>query len=134
MEMKYLRRVMGITRLDTVSNLVALLNIEPLIDKIEQGQLKWFGHLIRMKNDMDVKKVWEAKTQQRRARSRAAKTQNESLEEILKRRGLDVMKTRKIAKDKKKWKEIVYGKTWNVINLTPTDIRIIKISINRNAR
>ena len=81
-----------------------------MINKIEQGQLKWFGHLIRMKDDMRVKKVWETKTQQRRARDRPTRMWNESLEEILKRRGLDVVKVRKIAKDKKMWKEIVHGK------------------------
>ena len=63
-----------------------------------------------MRDDMLVKKVWKAKTQQRRARGRPARTLNESLEEILKRRGLNVTKARKIGKDKK-WKEIVYRKT-----------------------
>ena len=41
---------------------------------------------------MPVKKVWEAKTQQRKTRNGPATTWNESLEEILKGRGLDVMK------------------------------------------
>ena len=53
---------MGITRLDRVRN---KLGIEPLIDKIE-WPLRWFQYLIRMKNAMPVKKVWEAKTQQKR--------------------------------------------------------------------
>ena len=85
--------------------------MESSIDKIEQRQLTWFGHRIRMKDDMPVKKIWEAKIQQRKARGRTARTWNESLEEILKRRGLDATTARKIAKNKKKWKEIVYGKT-----------------------
>ena len=43
---------MGIIRLDRVRNVDVRneLVIEPLIDKIEQGQLRWFGHLIRMKD------------------------------------------------------------------------------------
>ena len=61
-----------------------------------------------MKDDMPAKKVWEpkAKTQQRRARDRPTRTWNESLEEILERIELDIMRTRKVAKDKKNWKEI----------------------------
>ena len=55
MEMKYLRRVMGMTRLDRVRN-VDVRNELELIDKIEQGQLRWFGHLIRTKDDMPVNK------------------------------------------------------------------------------
>ena len=54
---------------------------------------------------MPVKKVWETKTQQRRARVEPARTWNESVEEVLKGRELDVTELRKIAKDKKKWKE-----------------------------
>ena len=67
---------MVITRLDRVRNVDARneLEMEPLIDKLEQGQLRWFGHLIRMKNDVPVKKVREAKIQQRIARCRPAIT------------------------------------------------------------
>ena len=64
------------------------------------------GWAPRTKGVMSVKKVWQAKTQTKRPRGRSARTWSESLEEILKRRGLGVMKVRKFAKDKK-WKEIV---------------------------
>ena len=64
-----------------------------------------------MKHDMPAKKVWEVKTQQRKARDRPPRRWNKSLEDILKRRGLDVTKAMKIAKNKKKWKEIVHGST-----------------------
>ena len=105
---------MGIKILDRVRSVDERNELEiPLIDKIEQGQLRWFRHLFRMKHGMPAKEIWEAKTQRRRVRSRPARTLNENLEEIMKRQGLYVTKARKIANDKK-WKEI-YGRTRNVI-------------------
>ena len=107
MEMKYLRRVIGITRLDRVRNVDVRneLETELLIDKIEQGQLWWFGHLIRIKAHMSVKEVWEANTLQRRAKGRPARAWNESVKEILKSRGLDVMRVRKLQKIKRSGKK-----------------------------
>ena len=46
----------------------------------------------------------------KKARGRQARTWSENLEEISRRRELVVRKARKIAQDKKKWKEIVCEK------------------------
>ena len=50
-EMKYLRRVKGKTRRDKISNEIIRkeLEIDSVLQVIEDQWLKWFGHLIRMR-------------------------------------------------------------------------------------
>ncbi|KAJ8935859.1 hypothetical protein NQ318_015970 [Aromia moschata] len=68
MDMKYLRKVLGITRKDKIRNadIREQLQVQSVLSRIENRQLGWFGHLIRMNNDRPVKKVWEAKRQIKR--------------------------------------------------------------------
>ena len=60
-EMKYLRRIKGITRRDRVRNEVVRqeLKVEPILKKIHK--LKWFGHLMTMNNSKPIKMVWQAR-------------------------------------------------------------------------
>ena len=49
-EMRFLRRVRGVTMLDKVrsSEIRKSLNVDPLLLRIEKSQLRWFGHVSRM--------------------------------------------------------------------------------------
>ena len=55
-EMKYLRKTMNITKRDRVRNIVVREELKPtpLVQKIEEKKLKWFGHQVRMKEDRKV--------------------------------------------------------------------------------
>lgn len=48
--MKFLRKVGTLTRMNKIRNVEIRkqLRVEPMLKPIEDHQLKWFGHLIRM--------------------------------------------------------------------------------------
>ncbi|XP_030759925.1 uncharacterized protein LOC115885229 [Sitophilus oryzae] len=92
MNMLYLRlrRVPGLTRKDRLRNsfIREELKVDSILNQIEQCQLRWNGHLIRMNNDIPEKGVWEAKMQGKRPRGRPTKTWNDTIEKIVQDRGL----------------------------------------------
>ncbi|XP_030753324.1 uncharacterized protein LOC115880278 [Sitophilus oryzae] len=103
--------VLGVTRKDILRN--SFIREEPKVDsilnKIEQCQLRWYGHLIRMNNDIPVKGVWEAKMQGKRPRGRPTKTWKDTIEKIVQDRGLTLTEAKSLARDKNKWKQFVYS-------------------------
>ncbi|XP_031358768.1 uncharacterized protein LOC116182371 [Photinus pyralis] len=109
-DMKYLRRVKGITRMDRIRNEAVReeLEIESIIDMTEKQKLKWFGHICRMDNDRQVKRIWESGVQKKRTRGRPKKTWNDEVAAILKRKGRTWAEARKLARDKKQWTKFVH--------------------------
>lgn len=109
-EMKYLRAVKGVTRLHRIRNedIREELQVEPVLHTIEKQQLKWLGHMYRMKDERQVKRVWQARTDQRRRKGRPRKTWNDRIAECLSRRGLTWREGRRMAENKKQWAEFVH--------------------------
>ncbi|PSN33203.1 hypothetical protein C0J52_23308 [Blattella germanica] len=61
-KMKYLRRMLGKTRRGRIRNenvREEAKQEKPLINSIEEKQLKWFGHVYRMSDERKVKQVIE---------------------------------------------------------------------------
>lgn len=58
MEMKYLRRVLGVRRIERKRNedIRNELKVEPAKKILEDKKLKWFGHMVRMDESRQVKK------------------------------------------------------------------------------
>jgi hypothetical protein len=71
-EMRFLRRVAGLTLLDRVrsSEIRQGFNMEPALLQIERSQLRWIGHVLRMSPNRLVHKVWKARPIGRRPRGR----------------------------------------------------------------
>lgn len=111
MEMKYLRRVLGITRKDKIRNTTvrAELQVKPVLERIEDCQLRWFGHLTRMNKDRPVRQVWKARRHEKRTRGRPMKTWDENIENVLADRGLTKSQARSLAQDKVKWRKFIDG-------------------------
>ena len=61
-EMSFLCRVAGLSLRDRVrsSDIRRELGVEPLLLRVERGQLRWFGHLIRMPPGRLPLEVWGA--------------------------------------------------------------------------
>ncbi|XP_023310553.1 uncharacterized protein LOC111691870 [Anoplophora glabripennis] len=109
-EMKYLRRVRGVTKMDRMRSeqIRKDLGVQSVLEFIEQRQLSWWGHLQRMNNSRQVKRIWEAKIQAKRRRGRPRETWDSTAEKALENRGKSWQEAKLIARDKKQWRKFVY--------------------------
>lgn len=109
-EMRYLRAIKGITRRDRIRNEIVRteLKVEPILSNIERQHLKWFGHLIRMEDQRQPKRIWQTKAQERRTRGRPKKKWNDVVAECLEGRKIDWIKGIKMARDRKEWARFVH--------------------------
>ena len=71
-EMGFLRNVGGTSLLYKVksSDIRQFLNIEPLLPRIEQLQLRWYGHVTRMSHERKAKQLMNALPSGKRPRGR----------------------------------------------------------------
>ena len=67
-EMRFLRKIKGVTMFDEVRNTAVQesLDIESLLLRIEKSQLRWFGHLRRMPQELLPKKSLYAEARGKR--------------------------------------------------------------------
>jgi Reverse transcriptase (RNA-dependent DNA polymerase) len=109
-EMKFLRRIKGVTRRDRIRNtqIREELNIQPLMQYIEQKQLSWWGHLQRMESTRQVKKIWEAKVNRKRRRGRPRKSWDKIVSEILENRGTTWREAKLKTSNRKEWAKFVH--------------------------
>src|SRR5699024_6250922 len=61
-EMRFLRRIVGVTRMDRIRNvdIRTALGVEPLLLSVEKSQMRWYGHVLRMAPDRLPRMVYEA--------------------------------------------------------------------------
>lgn len=111
MEMKYLRKVLGVTRLDRLRNSVIReeLQISPALETVERNQLRWFGHLNRMLPTRPTRKIYEARKHGRRPRGRPARTWEEEIEKIFTVRGITKHEAKTLSVNKAQWRKFVYN-------------------------
>ena len=72
MEMRFLRRIENKNKMDKIRNetIRQNLQIDPINEKIMEGQLRWFGHVCRMPNDRLTKRVFETRVPGKNKRGR----------------------------------------------------------------
>jgi hypothetical protein len=109
MEMKYLRRVEGVTKRDRIRNsrIREEIGIESIEDFIEKRQLGWWGHLQRMNDMVPVKRIWETRMHGKRKRGRPRETWDKVISKILKKRGKTWVEAKSMAQDRNEWKKFV---------------------------
>ena len=84
-EMEVLRLIKGVTRMDRIRNVDIRneLEIEDILNLIERGQLRWFGHVKRMENARYPRKVLEWQPDGTRPAGRLKKRWRENVDWLI---------------------------------------------------
>ena len=108
-EMGMLRSITGVRWDDYVRNadIRARLGQPPVSMKLRKARLKWFGHVERMGEERQVKRIFEAEMQGRRPVGRPRTRWKDVLLRDLDGSGLSIQEAAADALDRDRWREIV---------------------------
>ena len=109
-EMRCLRSMCGVTRLDRVRNEEIRRRtgvVRELAGRAEQGLLRWFGHVERMEDRRMVKKITRSGVRGMRPRGRPRTGWMASVKRALETRGVTVEQGRVIVRDRHEWRAVV---------------------------
>ena len=111
-EMKTLRTIAKTTRRDRIRNVTIRnqLNVPPIMNKIEKGQLRWLGHLERMDERRMARERWSWRPVGRRSRGRPRKRWTDGIEEILSKHNLpnlEELRERAVLQDRNEWRRLL---------------------------
>ena len=109
-EMKCLRSMTGVSRLDRVRNEVVRARTgvrRELAARVAMDVLRWFGHVERMDNERLLKKVMNAKVDGRSARGRPRFGWMDGVKRALNDRRMDIREASERARNRNEWRMIV---------------------------
>ena len=110
LEMKCLRSLVGVSRMDTDRNeeVRRRAGIErELASRADQRVLRWFGHVERMDEYRMARRVLLAELTSGRARGRPRLGWMDRVKVAIGNRGMTVEAARQCAKDRKEWRALV---------------------------
>jgi hypothetical protein len=111
-QMKCCRRIAGKTRRDRIRNdrIRELVNLPPISQRMEDRQLSWYGHVVRMHEERKPRLYMEARAQGRRPIGRPRTTWEEKLTQTAASREKTMGQLRRLAiVDRRKFKEWIRG-------------------------
>ena len=79
---------------------------QSILDKVQRRQLKWYGHLLRMKDSRWTKKIYQWTLHGRRRRGRPQQSRRNQVTDFTKSRNLE----EDMAEDKHLWRMEVDGR------------------------
>ena len=108
-EMGMLRSIVGVRWDDFVRNvdIREMLSQPPVSLKLRKARMKWFGHLERMSDERQVKRISQAEMQGRRPAGRPRTRWRDVLRRDLECSGLSLEEAAAEALDRDRWKRIV---------------------------
>ena len=109
-EMKCLRSMTGVSRLDRVRNEVVRARTgvrRELAARVDVNVLRWVGHVERMDNERLLKKVMNAKVDGRSARGRPRFGWMDGVKRALNDRRMDIREASERARNRNEWRMIV---------------------------
>ena len=105
-EMKSLRSMTGVSRLDRVRNEAVRARTgvrRELAARVDMNILRWFSHVERMDNERLLKKVMEAKVDRRSARRRPRFGWMDEVKRAMNDRRMDVREASERARERNEW-------------------------------
>lgn len=109
-EMSFIRAALGVSLREEIRNsdLREQFGIKiPLLYRLEQSQLKWYGHVLRMTENRLPKQILESKMEGKRPVGRPRKRWQSSICEILKRLGVSEEEAKAVARDRLQWRKLI---------------------------
>ena len=87
---RMLRMICRMTLKDMVESTViaSRVGVDNLEEHLRQKSLRWFGHIARIDEEVEIKKVFELKIEGRRKRGRPVKWWIDMVEEDMKKKGV----------------------------------------------
>ena len=79
---------------------VSSVGVDDPEEHLRQKRLRWFGHIVRRDEEVEIKKVFELKIEGRRKRGKPVKRWIDVVEEDMKKRGV----VQQDAEDRKGWR------------------------------
>ena len=83
-------------------------------ENIDEGVLRWFGHMERMENERIAKRVYVGECAGSRSLDRPRKRWIDSAKDCLKKSGLDFTQARITVNNSSVWQRFVRGNAWGV--------------------
>ena len=111
-EMNCLRNICGLRRIDRVPNVEIRRRCGKNVSvgqRIDQGLLRWFGHVERMGDDRLAKRVYDSNVRGMRRRGRPRKCWIDGVNETLERKGLTIEEAKVSVQDRSEWRCICRG-------------------------
>ena len=108
-EMRVLRLIYGVTRRDRVRNEVIrqTLKVESVLTIIERNLLRWYGHVERMPDSRDVKRIHKWKPNKKRPIGRPRKRWEDQIKEIARREEMDFNTVKTMTQDRQTWRGLI---------------------------
>ena len=117
-ENMWLRRILRVSYKDHVTNEnIRQRTEQPMIsDVIKKRRMKWAGHVLRMNENRNPKKIFNYRPEGKRAAGRPKRRWRDNLEEDLRAAGITIhgktegrqrMTLEEVAKDREQWREVM---------------------------
>ena len=109
MEMTGLRAIAKVRRLDRISNRRVRERCgksKSTLRRVEDGMLRWFGHIVRMDDSRLVKKVYNSEVIAGTRRGRPRRVWEGSVKDVLVGRNLNMRAATELAMERKEWRKM----------------------------
>ena len=108
-EMRFLRKILGVTRLDMIRNthIRETLSVDSLLLDVERSQMRWLGQVLTMPQDRMALRILEAEPQERRPPGRPRTRWMDQLKKICQRAGVEADSIKQEAEDRTGWRRLI---------------------------